>query len=54
MFGVGEPSARSPHARIRHKRVRFHFPQLEAWYLTLDQLEAAKEKIEVTLYHRQE
>jgi transposase len=36
----------------RHKRVRVHFRQLEAWYRTLDQLVAAKEKIEVALYHR--
>ena len=31
---------------------RVHFQQLEAWYRTLDQLVAAKEKIEVALYHR--
>jgi transposase len=36
----------------RHKRVRVHFRQLEAWYRTLDQLVAAKEEIEVALYHR--
>jgi transposase len=36
----------------QHKRVRVHFKQLEAWYRTLDQLVAAKEKIEVALYHR--
>jgi transposase len=36
----------------QHKRVRVHFRQLEAWYRTLDQLIAAKEKIEVALYHR--
>ena len=36
----------------QHKRVRVHFQQLEAWYRTLDQLVAAKEKIEVALYHR--
>jgi transposase len=35
-----------------HKRVRVHFRQLEAWYRTLDQLVAAKERIEVALYHR--
>ena len=35
----------------QHKRVRVHFQQLEAWYRTLDQLVAAKEKIEVALYH---
>ena len=36
----------------QHKRVRVHFQQLEAWYRTLDELVAAKEKIEVALYHR--
>ena len=36
----------------QHNRVRVHFQQLEAWYRTLDQLVAAKEKIEVALYHR--
>ena len=36
----------------RHKRVRVDFRQLEAWYRTLDQLVAAKERIEVALYHR--
>ena len=36
----------------QHKRVRVHFQQLEARYRTLDQLVAAKEKIEVALYHR--
>jgi hypothetical protein len=36
----------------QHQRVRVHFRQLEAWYRTLDQLIAAKEKIEVALYHR--
>ena len=36
----------------QHKRVRVHFRQLEAWYRTLDQLIAAKEQIEVALYHR--
>ena len=35
----------------QHNRVRVHFQQLEAWYRTLDQLVAAKEKIEVALYH---
>jgi transposase len=40
-----------PHWR-QHKRVRVDFRQLEAWYRTLDQLIAAKEKIEVALYHR--
>ena len=33
-------------------RVRVHHRQLDAWYRTLDQLHAAKEKIEVALYHR--
>ena len=36
----------------QHKRVRVHFQQLEAWYRTLDQLTAAKEQIELALYHR--
>jgi transposase len=36
----------------QYKRVRVHFQQLEAWYRTLDQLVAAKEKIEVALYDR--
>jgi transposase len=36
----------------QHKRVRVHFQQLEAWYRTLDQLVAAKQKIELALYHR--
>jgi len=36
----------------QHKRVRVHFQQLEAWYRTLDQLVAAKEEIELALYHR--
>jgi transposase len=36
----------------QHGRVRVHFQQLEAWYRTLDQLVAAKEQIEVALYHR--
>jgi hypothetical protein len=35
----------------QHNRVRVHFQQLEAWYRTLDQLVAAKEKIEVALDH---
>jgi hypothetical protein len=36
----------------QYKRVRVDFRQLEAWYRTLDQLVAAKERIEVALYHR--
>jgi transposase len=36
----------------QHNRVRVHFSQLEAWYRTLDQLLAAKERIELALYHR--
>ena len=36
----------------QHKRVRVDFRQLEAWYRTLDQLVAAKEQIEIALYHR--
>src|SRR5580658_2410337 len=40
-----------PHWHQR-RRVRVHFRQLEAWYRTLDQLLAAKEQIEVALYHR--
>jgi transposase len=36
----------------RYKRVRVDFRQLEAWYRTLDQLVAAKARIEVALYHR--
>jgi transposase len=36
----------------QHNRVRVHFSQLEAWYRTLDQLLAAKEQIELALYHR--
>jgi transposase len=36
----------------QHKRVRVDFRQLEAWYRTLDQLVAAKERIEMALYHR--
>jgi transposase len=33
-------------------RVRVHPRQLDAWYRTLDQLHAAKDRIEVALYHR--
>jgi transposase len=33
-------------------RVRVHFRQLEVWYRTLDQLLAAKDQIELALYHR--
>jgi hypothetical protein len=40
-----------PHWR-KHRRVRVHFRQLEAWYRTLDQLHAGKDKIEVALYRR--
>jgi transposase len=36
----------------QHGRVRVHPRQLDAWYRTLDQLHAAKDKIEVALYHR--
>jgi transposase len=36
----------------QRNRVRVHFRQLEAWYRTLDQLLAAKEQIELALYHR--
>src|SRR5512135_788457 len=36
----------------RRGRVRVHPRQLDAWYRTLDQLHAAKERIEVALYHR--
>jgi transposase len=36
----------------RHQRARVHPRQLNAWYRTLDQLHAAKERIEVALYHR--
>jgi transposase len=32
--------------------VRVHWQQLDAWYRTLDQLLAAKAKIELALYHR--
>ena len=37
---------------FRRGRVRVHHRQLEAWYRTLDQLHAAKDKIEVALYHQ--
>jgi len=40
-----------PHWRQR-RRVRVHPRQLDAWYRTLDQLIAAKDPIEVALYHR--
>lgn len=40
-----------PHWHQR-RRVRVHPRQLDAWYRTLDQLLAAKERIEVALYHR--
>jgi transposase len=36
----------------KHKRVRVHPSQLDAWYRTLDQLVRAKDRIEVALYHR--
>jgi len=36
----------------RRRRVRVHPRQLDAWYRTLDQLHAAKERIEVALYRR--
>jgi transposase len=36
----------------RNRRVRVHPRQLDAWYRTLDQLLAAKDRIEVALYHR--
>jgi transposase len=36
----------------RRRRVRIHPRQLDAWYRTLDQLHAAKDRIEVALYHR--
>ena len=38
-----------PH-RHRRRRVRVHPRQLDAWYRTLDQLHAAKDRIEVALY----
>jgi transposase len=41
----------SPHWHQR-QRVRVHPRQLDAWYRTLDQLHAAKDRIEVALYHR--
>ncbi len=37
---------------FRRGRVRVHHRQLDAWYRTLDQLHAAKDKIELALYHR--
>src|SRR5512147_724083 len=40
-----------PHWHQR-RRVRVHPRQLDAWYRTLDQLLAAKNRIEVALYHR--
>src|SRR4051812_43707368 len=40
-----------PHWHQR-RRVRVHPRQLDAWYRTLDQLLAAKGRIEVALYHR--
>jgi transposase len=40
-----------PHWHQR-RRVRVHPRQLEAWYRTLDQLHAAKDRIEVALYHQ--
>jgi transposase len=40
-----------PHWHQR-QRVRVHPRQLDAWYRTLDQLHAAKDQIEVSLYHR--
>jgi transposase len=36
----------------RRRRVRVHPRQLDAWYRTLDQIIAAKDRIEVALYHR--
>src|ERR1700730_11130641 len=36
----------------QNQRVRIHPRQLDAWYRTLDQLQAAKDQIEVALYHR--
>jgi transposase len=39
-----------PHWHQR-RRVRVHPRQLDAWYRTLDQLLAAKDRIEVALYH---
>jgi transposase len=40
-----------PH-RHQRRRVRVHPRQLDAWYRTLDQLDQAKDQIEVALYHR--
>jgi transposase len=40
-----------PHWHQR-RRVRIHPRQRDAWYRTLDQLHAAKDRIEVALYHR--
>src|SRR6266446_2813979 len=40
-----------PHWHQR-RRVHVHPRQLDAWYRTLDQLHAAKDRIEVALYHR--
>jgi transposase len=40
-----------PHWHQR-QRVRVHPRQLDAWYRTLDQLHAAKDRIEVALYRR--
>jgi transposase len=40
-----------PHGH-RRRRVRVHPRQLDAWYRTLDQLLAAKDRIAVALYHR--
>src|SRR3954465_9935417 len=40
-----------PHWHQR-RRVRIHPRQRDAWYRTLDQLHAAKDQIEVALYHR--
>jgi transposase len=40
-----------PHWHQR-RRVRVHPRQLDAWYRTLDQLLAAKDRIEVALFHR--
>jgi transposase len=37
---------------FRRNRVRVHHRQLEAWYRTLDRLVAAKNEIEVALFHR--
>jgi transposase len=36
----------------QRQRVRVHPRQLDAWYRTLDQLHAAKDQIEVALYHQ--